>query len=86
MQMCCLNKNKFIGKLKEYQNNPADLFFPKGTSEIVVEVDDDGVISLNFQCSELTPDSKFIWSKNYEEMSDSDRMTMDTKGNKYVCE
>ncbi|KAA0723880.1 Myomesin-1 190 kDa connectin-associated protein 190 kDa titin-associated protein [Triplophysa tibetana] len=70
-----------VGKASD-TTEPVKAVTKPGTSEIVVDVDDDGVISLNFQCSELTPDSKFIWSKNYEEMSDSDRMTMDTKGNK----
>lgn len=50
--------------------------------EIVVDVDDEGVISLNFECQKLTAESKFVWSKNYEEMNDSDRLTMETKGNK----
>ncbi|XP_029935773.1 M-protein, striated muscle [Myripristis murdjan] len=53
-----------------------------GTKEIVVDVDDDGVISLNFECLNLTADSKFVWSKDYEEITDSSRMTMETKGNK----
>ncbi|CAM9107718.1 unnamed protein product, partial [Lampetra planeri] len=48
-----------------------------GTKEIVVDVDDDGVISLNFECSDLTPDSKFVWSKNYEEITDSSRLTIE---------
>lgn len=58
-----------------------------GTTEIVVDVDDDGIISLNFECSDLTTDSKFVWSKNYEEITDSSRMTMETKGNKWddIC-
>lgn len=53
-----------------------------GTKEIVVDVDDDGVISLNFECCDLTPDSKFVWSKNYEEITDTSRLTVETKGNK----
>uniref|UniRef100_A0A3Q1FAH4 Myomesin 1b n=1 Tax=Acanthochromis polyacanthus TaxID=80966 RepID=A0A3Q1FAH4_9TELE len=53
-----------------------------GTKEIVVDVDDDGIISLNFECSGMTPDSKFVWSKNYEEISDASRLTVETKGNK----
>lgn len=53
-----------------------------GTMELVVNVDDEGVISLNFECHNLTSESKFIWSKNYEEMKDSTRLTMETKGNK----
>ncbi|XP_066537025.1 myomesin-1 [Hoplias malabaricus] len=53
-----------------------------GTKELVLEVDDDGVISLNFECDSLTADSNFIWSKNYEELTDSTRLTVETKGNK----
>ncbi|KAM4688574.1 myomesin-1 [Discoglossus pictus] len=51
-----------------------------GTKEVVVEVDDNGVISLNFECDQLTPDSKFVWSKNYEGLEDSDRVSIETKG------
>ncbi|XP_033855886.3 M-protein, striated muscle-like isoform X2 [Acipenser ruthenus] len=51
-----------------------------GTKEVVVDVDDDGVISLIYECSEMTADSKFVWSKNYEEVSDSSRLAMETKG------
>ena len=47
-----------------------------------MDVDDDGVISMNFECANLTPDSKFVWSKNYEEITDETRITMETKGNK----
>ncbi|XP_068093323.1 myomesin-1 isoform X2 [Hyperolius riggenbachi] len=54
-----------------------------GTKEVVVEVDDDGVISLNFECDQLTPDSKFVWSKNYEQIEDdSSRVSIETKGGK----
>ncbi|KAM8967470.1 myomesin-1 [Pelodytes ibericus] len=51
-----------------------------GTKEVVVEVDDNGVISLNFECDQLTPDSKFVWSKNYEGVEDSSRVDIETKG------
>ncbi|MGH0178212.1 UNVERIFIED_CONTAM: hypothetical protein FKN15_077193 [Acipenser sinensis] len=51
-----------------------------GTKEVVVDVDDDGVISLIYECSEMTADSKFDWSKNYEDVSDSSRLAMETKG------
>ncbi|MGH0151581.1 UNVERIFIED_CONTAM: hypothetical protein FKN15_026010 [Acipenser sinensis] len=51
-----------------------------GTKEVVVDVDDDGVISLIYECSEMTADSKFVWSKNYEEVSDSSHLAMETKG------
>lgn len=53
-----------------------------GTKEIVVDVDDDGVVSLNFECCDLTTDSKFVWSKNYEDITDSSRLVVETKGNK----
>nr|DBA24388.1 TPA: hypothetical protein GDO54_012054 [Pyxicephalus adspersus] len=54
-----------------------------GTKEVVVEVDDNGVISLNFESDQLTPDSKFVWSKNYEPIEDdSPRVTFETKGGK----
>ncbi|XP_034981820.2 myomesin-1 isoform X1 [Zootoca vivipara] len=53
-----------------------------GTKEVVVEVDDNGVISLNFECDQMTADSKFIWSKNYEPIDDDSRLAIDTKGGK----
>ncbi|XP_042299045.1 myomesin-1-like isoform X2 [Sceloporus undulatus] len=53
-----------------------------GTKEVVVEVDDNGVISLNFECDQMTADSKFIWSKNYEPIEDESRLGIDTKGGK----
>lgn len=53
-----------------------------GTKDVVVDVDDDGVVSLNFECCDLTPDSKFVWSKNYEDITDSSRLVVETKGNK----
>ncbi|XP_075441391.1 myomesin-1 isoform X3 [Ascaphus truei] len=51
-----------------------------GTKEVTVDVDDNGVISLNFECDQLTPDSKFVWSKNYEGTDDSPRISIETKG------
>uniref|UniRef100_A0A5F8HJE4 Myomesin-1 n=1 Tax=Monodelphis domestica TaxID=13616 RepID=A0A5F8HJE4_MONDO len=53
-----------------------------GTKEIVINVDDDGVISLNFECDQMSPDSKFVWSKDYVPVEDSPRLQVDTKGNK----
>ncbi|XP_077208781.1 myomesin-1 isoform X1 [Paroedura picta] len=53
-----------------------------GTKEVVVEVDDNGIISLNFECDHMSPDSKFIWSKNYEPIDDDSRLAIDTKGGK----
>ncbi|XP_051826351.1 myomesin-1 isoform X1 [Antechinus flavipes] len=53
-----------------------------GTKEIVINVDDDGVISLNFECDQMSPDSKLIWSKDYVPVEDSPRLGIDSKGNK----
>uniref|UniRef100_UPI00398F812C myomesin-1 isoform X2 n=1 Tax=Pristiophorus japonicus TaxID=55135 RepID=UPI00398F812C len=67
---------------------PSDLSEPvtaettPGTKEITVNVDDDGIISLIFECANMAEGSKFIWSKNYEELIDSSRVTMETKGGK----
>lgn len=58
------------------------ILWVSGTKEIVVDVDDDGIVSLNFECGDLTPDSKFVWSKNYEEIADPSRLNIETKGNK----
>lgn len=53
------------------------LVFPStGTKEIYVDVDDDGVISMVFECSEMTEGSEFIWSKNYQSITDSSRITI----------
>ncbi|XP_028288722.1 M-protein, striated muscle isoform X2 [Parambassis ranga] len=70
-----------VGKTSDVTEPVVALTKP-GTSEIVVNVDDDGIISMNFECSNVTPDSKFVWSKNYEEITDSSRLTIETKGNK----
>ncbi|XP_074843476.1 myomesin-1 isoform X2 [Carettochelys insculpta] len=53
-----------------------------GTKEMKVDVDDNGVISLNFECDKMSPDSKFVWSKNYEPIEDESRLVFDTKGGK----
>ncbi|TMS09360.1 Myomesin-1 [Larimichthys crocea] len=53
-----------------------------GTKEIYVDVDDDGVISMVFECSEMKEGSQFIWSKNYKAITDTSRLTIVTeKGN-----
>uniref|UniRef100_A0A673LBP5 M-protein, striated muscle-like n=1 Tax=Sinocyclocheilus rhinocerous TaxID=307959 RepID=A0A673LBP5_9TELE len=51
-----------------------------GTNEIVVDVDDDGVISLIFECSDIKENSQFVWSKNYEAFTDTSRLTIQTAG------
>uniref|UniRef100_A0A673LCD6 M-protein, striated muscle-like n=1 Tax=Sinocyclocheilus rhinocerous TaxID=307959 RepID=A0A673LCD6_9TELE len=70
-----------VGKASD-STEPVEAVTKPGTAEIVVNVDDDGVISLNFECSNLTADSKFVWSKNYVEMTEPERMTLETKGSK----
>ncbi|XP_012581209.1 PREDICTED: myomesin-1 [Condylura cristata] len=67
---------------------PSDLAGPvvaetrPGTKEVVVSVDDDGVISLNFECDQMTPNSEFTWSKDYVSTEDSPRLEIESKGNK----
>ncbi|XP_054439381.1 myomesin-1 isoform X2 [Pteronotus mesoamericanus] len=67
---------------------PSDLAGPvlaethPGTKEVVVSVDDDGVISLNFECDQMAPNSEFIWSKDYVSTEDSPRLEVESKGNK----
>ncbi|KAH0617803.1 hypothetical protein JD844_016400 [Phrynosoma platyrhinos] len=71
--------------LRVLVNLKCQIFFPfdlLGTKEVVVEVDDNGVISLNFECDQMTADSKFIWSKNYEPIEEDSRLAIDTKGGK----
>uniref|UniRef100_A0A3P8Y002 Myomesin 1a (skelemin) n=1 Tax=Esox lucius TaxID=8010 RepID=A0A3P8Y002_ESOLU len=51
-----------------------------GTHEIVLDVDDDGVISMIFECSKMAEGSKFVWSKNYKAMTDTSRLTIVTEG------
>uniref|UniRef100_A0A8C5I8G4 Myomesin-2-like n=1 Tax=Gouania willdenowi TaxID=441366 RepID=A0A8C5I8G4_GOUWI len=47
-----------------------------GTKDIYVDVDDDGVISMVFECSEMKEGCEFVWSKNYQEMTDTSRLTI----------
>lgn len=49
-----------------------------------MDVDDDGVISMMFECSEMSANSEFVWSKNYQEITDTSRLTIDSKGGKWV--
>ncbi|MED6232057.1 hypothetical protein ATANTOWER_019605, partial [Ataeniobius toweri] len=53
-----------------------------GTKEIFVDVDDNGVISMIFECSEIKEGSHFVWSKNYQEITDTSRLTIVTEGGK----
>ncbi|KAI5104114.1 myomesin-1 isoform X6, partial [Silurus meridionalis] len=70
-----------VGKASE-ETEPVLAVTKPGTMELVVDVDDEGVISLNFECQNLNAESKFIWSKDYVEIKDSKNLTMETKGNK----
>uniref|UniRef100_A0AAY4AEX1 Myomesin 1 n=1 Tax=Denticeps clupeoides TaxID=299321 RepID=A0AAY4AEX1_9TELE len=51
-----------------------------GTNEIVVDVDDDGVISMIFECSEMREGSQFVWSRDYEALTDTSRLNIQTAG------
>ncbi|TRY58876.1 hypothetical protein DNTS_027465, partial [Danionella cerebrum] len=46
-----------VGKASD-PTEPVQAVTKPGTAEIVVNVDDDGIISLNFECSNITADSK----------------------------
>ncbi|XP_041823506.1 M-protein, striated muscle isoform X2 [Melanotaenia boesemani] len=70
-----------VGKTSDV-TEPVPALTKPGTKDIVVDVDDDGVISLNFECCDITPDSKFLWAKDYVELTDTSRLTTETKGNK----
>uniref|UniRef100_A0A8C2S436 Myomesin 1 n=1 Tax=Capra hircus TaxID=9925 RepID=A0A8C2S436_CAPHI len=67
---------------------PSDLAGPvvaetrPGTKEVVVSVDDNGIISLNFECDQMAPSSEFTWSKDYVPTEDSPRLEVESKGNK----
>uniref|UniRef100_A0A3Q3KHS8 Myomesin 1a (skelemin) n=1 Tax=Monopterus albus TaxID=43700 RepID=A0A3Q3KHS8_MONAL len=55
------------------------------TKEIYVDVDDDGVISMVFECSEMKAGSEFVWSKNYQAITDNSRLTIVTeKGSRAI--
>lgn len=60
------------------------VLFLLGTKEIYVDVDDNGVISMIFECSEMKEGSQFVWYKNYQEITDASRLTIATQGGKYV--
>lgn len=47
-----------------------------------MDVDDDGVISMVFECSEMGEGSQFIWSKNYQTITDTSRLTIINEGNR----
>jgi len=43
-------------------------------------VDEEGNIYLGFECKEATDASHFLWGKSYEEIEDSDKFKIETKG------
>ncbi|XP_017266485.1 myomesin 1a (skelemin) isoform X2 [Kryptolebias marmoratus] len=51
-----------------------------GTKEIYVDVDDEGMISMVFECSEMSAGSEFVWYKNYQEITDTSRLNIVSKG------
>ncbi|KAJ8416082.1 hypothetical protein AAFF_G00381040 [Aldrovandia affinis] len=52
-----------------------------GTKEIQCGVDEEtGDIYMSFEACEITETSKFVWSKSYKEITDSSRVTVETKG------
>lgn len=51
-----------------------------GTKEIFSGVDEEGNIYLGFECKEATHASHFLWGKSYEEIEDSDKFKIETKG------
>ncbi|KAK7945029.1 hypothetical protein WMY93_000757 [Mugilogobius chulae] len=55
---------------------------PGKHKEIYVDVDDDGIISMIFECSEMNEGSEFVWSKNYEAITDTSRLTIVSQGGK----
>ncbi|KAM7379536.1 hypothetical protein PAMP_005082 [Pampus punctatissimus] len=53
-----------------------------GTKEIYVDVDDDGVISMVFESSQMSEGSEFVWSKNYKAITDTSRLTIVNEGSR----
>ncbi|XP_034744104.1 myomesin 1a (skelemin) isoform X2 [Etheostoma cragini] len=53
-----------------------------GNKEIYVDIDDDGVISMIFECSDMKEGSEFVWSKNYQTITDTSRLTIITEKGK----
>ncbi|XP_043921501.1 myomesin-1 [Protopterus annectens] len=70
-----------VGKVSD-SSDPMIAETRPGTKEMYVDVDDDGVISLVYECAEAGPGSKFVWSKNYEDITDPSPVTIETKGGK----
>lgn len=69
--------------MRKHSVTIAPLLLPfSGTKEMYVDVDDDGVISMVFECSEMTEGSEFIWSKNYQAITDTSRVTIVTEDGK----
>ncbi|XP_074905359.1 myomesin-2 isoform X1 [Buteo buteo] len=69
-----------VGKSSEI-SEPVLVEARPGTKEIFSGVDDEGNIYLAFECKEATDASHFAWGKSYEEIDDSDKFKIETKGN-----
>uniref|UniRef100_A0A3B3UQS6 Myomesin 1a (skelemin) n=1 Tax=Poecilia latipinna TaxID=48699 RepID=A0A3B3UQS6_9TELE len=69
-----------VGVGKPSQNLGPILAQTRPTKEIYVDVDDNGVISMIFECSEMKEGSQFVWFKNYQEITDTSRLTIATQG------
>ncbi|KAG5841588.1 hypothetical protein ANANG_G00168210 [Anguilla anguilla] len=78
MRVCAQNLAG-VGEPAELSDSVLALTRP-GTHEIYVDVDDDGVISMIFECSEMSAESQFVWSKNYVESVDASRLKIETSG------
>ncbi|XP_019751873.1 myomesin 1a (skelemin) isoform X2 [Hippocampus comes] len=49
---------------------------PPGTKEMYVDVDDDGVISMVYECPEMIEGCEFVWAKDYQPIADPTRLTI----------
>uniref|UniRef100_A0A3P8ZWF2 Myomesin 2a n=1 Tax=Esox lucius TaxID=8010 RepID=A0A3P8ZWF2_ESOLU len=69
-----------VGKASEPSEPVVARALP-GTQEIQLGVDEDtGDIFLSLEACEISETSKFVWSKNYKEITDCPRVTVETKG------
>lgn len=41
-----------------------------------MDVDDDGVISMVYECSEMSEGCEFVWAKDYQPITDPTRLTI----------
>ncbi|RXM33321.1 Myomesin-2 [Acipenser ruthenus] len=50
------------------------------TLEIASGVDEEGNIYMSYKCNEMTDISQFVWCKSYEEITEFDRVSIETEG------